>query len=89
MITLWCQHWVALKVMDADASQAMYFYDKIAMKIRNYEGAANVLELMEQTKENDWIYTHEGRNKSARRFCPSKRPSNIGKNGLWDILTIE
>ena len=41
---LWDQKWVALKFVNGVSNEAMYFDDKINMKIRSFDGAANVLE---------------------------------------------
>ena len=57
---LWDQHWVALKIANRDTKEAMYFDDKMSMKIRNFDGAANVLELMELMTEKEWIKSHQG-----------------------------
>ena len=58
---LWDQHWVALKIANRDTKEAMYFDDKMSMKIRNFDGAATVFELMEEMTEKNWIKTRQER----------------------------
>ena len=60
VFSLWNEHWVALKGANRDTKVAMYFNDKVSTKIRNFDGAANVLELMELMAEKDWINIHQG-----------------------------
>ena len=49
---IWDQYWVFLKGTNRGTEVTMYFDDKISMKIRNFDGASNVLELM--------IKSHQG-----------------------------
>ena len=60
VIRIWNQHWVALKGANGGTKVAMYFDDKISMKIRSFDGASNALELLELMKEKDWIKSHQG-----------------------------
>ena len=57
---IWNEHWVSLKGANRDTKVAMYSDDSICMKIRNFDGAANVLELMELMIEKEWIKSHQG-----------------------------
>ena len=70
---IWNQHWVALKGENRGTKVAMYFDDKIYMKIRNFDGASKALELMELMKEKDWIKSHQGLNHKATSSQLSKK----------------